>query len=77
MSALRIDNQSKSTISKAKIAKTQSNFPKTLLKKDEPAPLFTDTVVTLNVLVSGVFRITVVWLILVIGGVGVAEVIEI
>ena len=77
MSTLRIDDQSKSTISTTKIAKTHSIFPKTLLRKDELAPPFTETVVTLRVLVSGVYRITVVWLILVIGGVGVAEVIEI
>jgi hypothetical protein len=77
LSTLRIDDQSKSTISTTKTAKTQSNFPKALLMKDEPAPPFTETVVTLIALVSGVYRIIVVWLILVIGGVGVAEVIEI
>jgi hypothetical protein len=75
--ALRIGDQSKSNISITKTAKTQSNFPKALLKKDKPAPPFTETIVTLNVLISGVYRIIVVWLILVTGGVGVVEVIDI
>ena len=77
LNTFKTDDQRKITISTTKAAKIQSNFLKALLKKDELAPPFTETVVTLNELVSGVYRIIVVWLILVIGGVGAAEVIEI